>query len=70
MDGQWERTRLRSRACARLCSAELGSQEAIDFLRREDAYAEREEIPRDEPEWAGTLFVASIELDERHVSSN
>ena len=44
-------------------------QENVEF-RREDAYAELEEILRDEPEWAGTLFVAPIELDERHVSSN
>jgi hypothetical protein len=51
--------------------ADLGDRLAVDvYLRREDAYAELEEILRDEPEWAGLLYVAPIELDERDVSSN
>jgi hypothetical protein len=50
---------------------ELGDRLAIDvLLRREDAWAALEEILEDEPDWAGTLFVAPIELDDRHVSAN
>jgi hypothetical protein len=50
---------------------ELGDRLAIDvLLRREDAWAVLEEILEDEPDWAGTLFVAPIELDDRHVSAN
>jgi hypothetical protein len=50
---------------------ELGDRLAIDvLLRREDAWAALAEILEDEPDWAGTLFVAPIELDDRHVSAN
>ena len=38
------------------------------FVRREDAWEALEDALRYEPDWAGTLFVASIELDERDVS--
>jgi hypothetical protein len=38
------------------------------FLRREDAWAALAEILEDEPDWAGSLFVVPIELDERDVS--
>ena len=42
--------------------AEIGRSEAIDvYLRREDAWAALEEILNDEPDWAGSLFVAPIE---------
>jgi hypothetical protein len=40
------------------------------FVCREDAFEALDEALRDEPQWAGTLFVAPIELDERDVSSN
>jgi hypothetical protein len=40
------------------------------FVRREDAWEALEDALRCEPDWAGTLFVASIELDERDVSAN
>jgi hypothetical protein len=51
--------------------AEIGDSEAIDvFLRREDAWAALAEILEDEPDSAGSLFVAPIELDERDVSAN
>ena len=51
--------------------AEIGRSEAIDvYLRREDAWAALEEILEDEPDWAGSLFVAPIELDERELSLN
>ena len=51
--------------------AEIGDSEAIDvFLRREDAWAALAEILEDEPEWAGSLFVVPIELDEREMSAN
>jgi hypothetical protein len=40
------------------------------YLRREDAWADLEEILNDEPDWAGVLFVAPIELDERELSLN
>jgi hypothetical protein len=50
---------------------ELGDHEAIDvFVRKEDALKALEDACTDEPQWAGTLFVASIELDERDVSAN
>ena len=50
---------------------ELGDSEANDlFLREEDAHVALEDALRDEPRWAGTLFVAPIELDERDVSTN
>jgi hypothetical protein len=51
--------------------AELGDQEAIDvFLREEDARAALQDAIRDEPDWAGLLYVAPIELDERNVPPN
>ena len=51
--------------------AEIGRSEAIDvYLRREDAWAALEEMLNDEPDWAGALFVAPIELDERDGSAN
>ena len=51
--------------------AEIGRSEAIDvYLRREDAWAALEEILNDEPDWAVTLFVTPIELDERELSLN
>ena len=51
--------------------AEIGRSEAIDvYLRREDAWAALEEILNDEPDWAGLLFLAPIELDERELSLN
>ena len=50
---------------------ELGDQEAIDvYLRREDAFAALADCVRDEPSWAGLLYVAPIELDERAMSPN
>ena len=49
--------------------AEIGDSEAIDvFLRREDAWAALAEILEDEPDWAGSLFVVPIELDERKLA--
>jgi hypothetical protein len=51
--------------------AEIGDRLAVDvLLRREDAWAALEEIIRDEPDWAGLIYVAPIELDERNVSAN
>ena len=51
--------------------AEIGRSDAIDvYLRREDAWAALAEILEDEPDWAGSLFVAPIELDERDTSAN
>ena len=51
--------------------AELGDRLAVDvFVRREDAWDALEDALKDEPSWAGTLFVAPIELDERDVSAN
>ena len=51
--------------------AELGDRLAMDvLLRREDAWAALEEILEGEPDWAATLFVAPIELDEREMSAN
>jgi hypothetical protein len=50
---------------------ELGDSEVIDlFLREEDARAALEAALRDEPAWAGTLYVEPIELDEREMSPN
>jgi hypothetical protein len=49
----------------------LGDSEAIDLFRREeDAQAALDDAVRDEPDWAGTLFVAPIDLAEREVSLN
>jgi hypothetical protein len=51
--------------------AEIGRREAIDvYLRREDAWAALEEILNDKPDWAVTLFVIPVELDERELSLN
>ena len=51
--------------------AEIGRREAINvYLRREDAWAALEEILNDEPDWAGSLFLIPIELDERELSLN
>ena len=51
--------------------AEIGDSEAIDvYLRREDAWAALAEILEVEPDWAGSLFVVPIELDEREMSVN
>lgn len=50
---------------------ELGDSEAIElFLREEDARRALAECPSDEPDWAGTLFVEQIELDESKPSAN
>ena len=50
---------------------ELADRLAVDvFVRREDAFAALENALSDEPDWAGTLFVAPIELDERDISAN
>ena len=72
MDHSQERqTAIRSRACVPSPSPRLETGEAIDvFLRREDAWAALAEILEDEPDWAGSLFVVPIELDERDVSLN
>jgi hypothetical protein len=51
--------------------AELGDRLAVDvFIRKEDAFEALEDATRDEPSWAGMLFVAPIELGERDVSLN
>ena len=45
--------------------AELGERLAVDvFVRREDAFAALEDALTYEPEWAETLFVAAIELEQ------
>jgi hypothetical protein len=50
---------------------DLADRLALDvFLRREDAFAAVEDAATDAPEWAGLLYVAPIELDEREVSLN
>jgi hypothetical protein len=57
-------------ACA-WALVELGDHEATDvFVRKEDALKALEEACTDEPQWAGTLVVAPIELDERDMSAN
>jgi hypothetical protein len=51
--------------------AELGDRLAIDvYLCKEDAWKALEEAAADEPQWAGMLFVAPIELGERDFSRN
>jgi hypothetical protein len=51
--------------------ADICDRLAVDiYLPREDAFAELEEVLRDEPDWAGLLYVTPIELDERDVSLN
>ena len=65
---RWQRSRLR--LCT-LSLVELGDSEAIDlFLREEDARTALEDAIRDEPEWAGLLYVKPVDLDEREVSAN
>jgi hypothetical protein len=50
---------------------EIGDDQAVDvFVRRENALKALEDAVTDEPEWAGTLFVAPVELDERDTSMN
>jgi hypothetical protein len=52
-------------------ATELGDSEAVDvFLREDDAERALEECPHDEPQWAGLLRVALIELDEGQTSPN
>jgi hypothetical protein len=49
--------------------AELGDDLAIDvFVRREDAWLALENALMDEPDWAGMLFVAPIELDQARAA--
>jgi hypothetical protein len=40
------------------------------FIRREDAFAALSDCVRDEPDWAGHLYVEPIELDKRANSPN
>jgi hypothetical protein len=50
---------------------EIGDSQAVDvFVRCEDAFEALEGAIKDEPDWAGTLSVVPIELDERDVSPN
>jgi hypothetical protein len=50
---------------------EIGDEQAVDvFVRREDAFQALEDAIRGEPTWAGMLFIAPIEFDERDVSPN
>jgi hypothetical protein len=50
---------------------EVGDHQAVDvFVRREDAFAALQDAIKDEPDWAGTLYVVLIELDEREISPN
>ena len=52
-------------------SPKLEDSEAIDvFLRREDAWGHPTGVHAVRPDWAGSLFVVPIELDERDVSPN
>jgi hypothetical protein len=51
--------------------ADIGDRLAVDVLLNcEDAWAALDEIREEQPEWARTLFVVPIELDERHLSLN
>lgn len=51
--------------------ADVGDRLAVDvFVRREDAFAALDDALEDEPDWAGTLFVAPIELGDREMSLN
>ena len=56
--------------CPAPLAAPVGSAAIDVFLPREDALAALAEILEDEPDWAGSLFVVPIELDERDVSPN
>jgi hypothetical protein len=50
---------------------EIGDEQAVDvFVRREDAVAALEDAIKDEPDWAGILYIVPIELDEREASPN
>jgi hypothetical protein len=50
---------------------EMGDEQAVDvFVRREDAFAALDDAIKDEPDWAGTLSVVPIELDESRASPN
>jgi len=50
---------------------EIGDDQAVDvFVRRDDAFAALGDAIKDEPDWAGILYVVPIELDEREVSPN
>jgi hypothetical protein len=45
--------------------AELGERLAVDvFVRREDAFAALQDAVTHEPDWAATLFIAAIELEQ------
>jgi hypothetical protein len=45
--------------------AELGERLAVDvFVRREDAFAALDDALTHEPQWAATLFIAAIELEQ------
>jgi hypothetical protein len=47
----------------------MGDPQAVDvFVRREDAFAALEDAIKDEPDWAGVLYIETIELDEGDVS--
>lgn len=51
--------------------ADLGDRLAVDlFVRREDAFAELEEIVATELSWADFLHVVPIELDLSELSLN
>jgi hypothetical protein len=51
--------------------AELGDRLALDvYLRSEDAFAALDEALADDPSGLEFLYVAPVELDERHVSAN
>lgn len=57
--------------CAPTRSWRFGDDQAVDvFVRHEDALAAFEDAIKDEPDWAGILYIAPIELDERGVSPN
>jgi hypothetical protein len=50
---------------------EIGDYQAVDvFLRKDEAFRALEDSVRDEADWAGLLYVAPIELDERNLSTN
>jgi hypothetical protein len=50
---------------------EIGDDQAVDvFVRREDAFVALNDAIKDEPDWAGTLSVVPIELDESRASPN
>jgi len=49
----------------------IGHEQAVDvFVRKEDAFQALEDAISDEPDWAGKLLVAPIELDESDPSSD